>query len=72
MTKRKEKHLMLFVVFSLLIHWLALWILSHPLPEKRAELDPLDLIIIKPYRIADIEPPEDSQRPDEADFLGAL
>jgi len=65
----KEDRFVLFIVLSVLLHLIFLLGLMRA-PVRKAALSSELEVTLRPYQIADIEPPEKEQRPERARFLG--
>jgi TonB family protein len=69
---RKRERITLFILLSLLLHFLFFGAglifhrLDRPKPPQEVEVT----ILNHPYQIADIAPPEKEEKPEEAKFLG--
>ncbi len=71
MNKRNKRKLPLFLLFSLLFHaLLILFIATKPAEREAEKLAPLDVEILQPKQIADIQKPKEQKRPQKAKFIG--
>ncbi len=70
MTRDQKKYLFC-ILLSLLFHWVFFWLIPLQVEDEVAsETEALDVMLLKKYRIADIQKPKKEERPDRADFLG--
>lgn len=71
MDQDNRKKILPFLLLSLLLHLFFLWLLPlQPHDEVATDVEVLDVTLLKKYRIADIQKPEQEERPEQADFVG--